>query len=331
MAVISPTEWDFFLEKHPNAHILQTKLWGEFKADFGWKPVYIQSNDSGAQILFRKLPFGFSLGYIPKGPVGPFNKELFNEVIQQCNHERAIGLYLEPDSWEKEFDPKVLLDLEFEKSKISIQPIRTIFINLEGKEEDLLERMRQKTRYNIRLAQKKGITVETSEDIELFVRLIKQTSVRDQFNVHDPGYYRAVFKKFSKVNQCKLLIAKYNNHPIAGLMLFYHGNRAWYFYGASSDEERNRMPAYLLQWEAMLFAARNGCTEYDLWGVPDHDEDFLELNFTSRDDGLWGVYRFKRGFGGKVVRSAGVFEKEIKPFLFKSYQVAINLRKGSLS
>ena len=191
--------------------------------------------------------------------------------------------------------------------------------------------MKQKTRYNIRLAQKKGITIEPSEDIEIFIWLIKQTSVRDQFNVHDPSYYRAVFKKFSAANGCKLLIAKYNNRPIAGLMLFYHGNRAWYFYGASSDEERNRMPAYLLQWEAMLFAAKNGCTEYDLWGVPDHDEDFLELHFMSRDDGLWGVYRFKRGFGGKVVRSAGVFEKEIKPLLFKSYQVAINLRKGSLS
>jgi peptidoglycan pentaglycine glycine transferase (the first glycine) len=331
MAVISAPEWDHFLEKYPNAHILQTRLWGEFKANFGWKPVYIQSGTSGSQVLFRKIPFGFSLGYIPKGPIGLNRKELLDEIVNQCNIENAIGLYLEPDCWEEEYDPKFLLNLQFDKSKVSIQPRRTILVSLEGSEENLLERMKQKTRYNIRLAQKKGVTVEPSNDIEIFIQLMKQTSLRDQFSVHDPNYYRLVFKEFSVNNKCELLIAKFSKKPVAALMIFFHGNRAWYFYGASSDEERNRMPAYLLQWEAMKHAAKRGCTEYDLWGVPDDDEAFLEENFMVRNDGLWGVYRFKRGFGGKLARSAGVFQKEIKPFLFKPYQLAINLRKGSIS
>jgi peptidoglycan pentaglycine glycine transferase (the first glycine) len=330
MAVISASEWDRFLEKYPNAHILQTRLWGEFKASFGWKPVYIQSGSSGAQVLFRKIPFGFSLGYIPKGPIGPIHKEFMDEIINQCNMEKAIGLYLEPDCWEEEFDPQFLINLQFDKSKISIQPRRTILVSLEGNEDKILERMKQKTRYNIRLSQKKGVTVEPSGDIEVFIQQMKQTSLRDQFSVHDSNYYRLVFKEFSENNKCELLIAKFNNKPIAALMVFFQGERAWYFYGASSDEERNRMPAYLLQWEAIQYAARRGCTEYDLWGIPDHDEAFLEKNFMSRDDGLWGVYRFKRGFGGKLVRSAGVFQKEIKPLLFNSYKMAINLRKGSL-
>jgi peptidoglycan pentaglycine glycine transferase (the first glycine) len=331
MAVISSMEWSHFLEKYPNTHILQTRQWGEFKAGFGWKPVCIQSGSSGAQVLFRKLPFGYSLGYVPKGPIGTFNQELMKEINDLCRAEKAIALYLEPDSWDLEFDFQSLLNQNFAKSKISIQPVRTILISLEGSEENLLGRMKQKTRYNIRLAQKKGVTVKPSKDIEIFVQLMKLTSLRDQFNVHDSNYYRAVFRKFSESNECELLISEYENRPIAGLMIFYHGKRAWYFYGASSDNERNKMPAYLLQWEAILYAKRKNCTEYDLWGVPDHDQTFLEENFTSREDGLWGVYRFKRGFGGKVVRSAGVFEKEIKPFLFKSYQAAINLRKGSLS
>ena len=136
---------------------------------------------------------------------------------------------------------------------------------------------------------------------------------------------------FHKENACELLIAKYHETPLAALMLFMRGKRAWYFYGASSDEERNRMPAYLLQWEAMRLAAKRGCTEYDLWGIPDFDEETLESTFMARDDGLWGVYRFKRGFGGKLVRSTGVFQKILNPPLFHLYQTIYKLRKGSLA
>ena len=103
-------------------------------------------------------------------------------------------------------------------------------------------------------------------------------------------------------------------------MVFYQGWRAWYFYGASSDEERNRMPAYLLQWEAMRWARLHGCREYDLWGVPDEDESVLEANFTGRSDGLWGVYRFKRGFGGKLARSVGAWRRVYNPALYRLYQ-----------
>ena len=331
MGVISSSEWDQFLDKHPHAHILQSRLWGEFKSNFGWKPVFIQSGASGAQILFRRLPFGFSIGYIPKGPIGLFRTELLDEITKQCQVEKAIVLYVEPDSWEEEFGYQCLLNSEFEESNISIQPRRTVLISLEGNEDYWLEKMKQKTRYNIRLAQKKEITVEPSSDIEVFNRLMKVTGERDQFGVHDANYYRLVYEKFSNNNSCELLIAKFHETPIAAIMVFFRGKRAWYFYGASSDEERNRMPTYLLQWEAMRLAAKRGCAEYDLWGVPDNDEALLENNFMSRDEGLWGVYRFKRGFGGKLMRSAGVFQKEINPPLFTLYQMVYKIRKSSLA
>ncbi|MCJ7519115.1 MAG: peptidoglycan bridge formation glycyltransferase FemA/FemB family protein, partial [Anaerolineaceae bacterium] len=317
MSVLSSSEWDIFLDNHPNAHILQSRIWGEFKANYGWKPVFIQSGTSGAQILFRRLPFGFSIGYIPKGPIGLFRKELLDEIISQCQIQKAIVLYVEPDSWEEEFDSQCLINSKFEASNLSIQPRRTILISLEGNENDWLEKMKQKTRYNIRLAQKKEICIEPSSDIKAFNHLMNVTGERNQFGIHDAKYYRSAYQLFSNNQSCELLIAKYNERPIAALMIFFRGKRAWYFYGASSEEERSRMPTYLLQWEAMKLAAKRGCSEYDLWGVPDLDETYLEKNFMSRDDGLWGVYRFKRGFGGKLVKSAGVFQKIINPPLFQ--------------
>ena len=104
------------------------------------------------------------------------------------------------------------------------------------------------------------------------------------------------------------------------------GERAYYFYGGSSNEERNRMPTYLLQWEAMRWAKARGATHYDLWGVPDEDEETLEANFETRDDGLWGVYRFKRGFGGKLIREPDAWDRVYSPMMYKLYQTYMSRR-----
>jgi lipid II:glycine glycyltransferase (peptidoglycan interpeptide bridge formation enzyme) len=109
-------------------------------------------------------------------------------------------------------------------------------------------------------------------------------------------------------------------------MLFILGTQAWYFYGGSSNEERNRMPTYLLQWEAMRWAKAHGATSYDLWGVPDEDEETLEGNFETRHDGLWGVYRFKRGFGGKLIREPHALDRVYSPLLYKAYQAFMSRR-----
>jgi lipid II:glycine glycyltransferase (peptidoglycan interpeptide bridge formation enzyme) len=116
---------------------------------------------------------------------------------------------------------------------------------------------------------------------------------------------------------CELLVAEAEGQPLAALIVFARGARAWYLYGASANEFRNYMPTYVLQWEAMRWARVQGCTEYDLWGVPDEDEETLEAEFTKRADGLWGVYRFKRGFGGEVRRGAGPWERVYRPVLHR--------------
>ena len=331
MSDINRSAWEKFIQSHPGAHLLQTAEWGDFKAQYGWTARYIQTPDGGAQILFRRLPLDLSIAYIPKGPVGTGWGDLLEETSRLCRQHRAIVLYVEPDLWDE--DPAVmsLLTSGFRQSELSIQPRRTISISLSGSEDDWLQRMKQKTRYNIRLAEKSGVMIEYSDDVKAFNRLIRETGERGEFGVHEPGYYQSVYDRFSARGLCKLLVAKYQDNPLAALMVFRHGRRAWYFYGASSERERQRMPAYLLQWEAMRWAAGQGCLEYDLWGVPDEPLDILENNFTNRSDGLWGVYRFKRGFGGELRRSAGVFEKILNPALYWLYWLGMKVRKGSLS
>ena len=331
MPLLDEKQWEEFLSNYPQAHVLQTPQWGRFKSLHGWYAVRIKSRNAGAQVLFRRLPLNLTIAYIPKGPVGEDWPELLDEAEKISRREKAIALYVEPDCWEEDADGLMRSIPGFSPAGMSIQPHRTITISLKGREEEWLARMKQKTRYNIRLAEKKGVVVSKSDDIEVFNRLMKETGARDEFGIHPASYYRSVYDIFHPTGACELFLAAYENQSLAAIMVFKRGNRAWYFYGASNDRERNRMPTYLLQWEAMRWAAGSGCTEYDLWGVPDAEQDILEEQFMSRSDGLWGVYRFKRGFGGDLKRSAGVFVKILRPGLYRAYLAAMKIRKSGLA
>jgi peptidoglycan pentaglycine glycine transferase (the first glycine) len=252
---------------------------------------------------------------------------MWSEVDALCRQERAIFLKVEPDMWQQpgvQFPQGELPG--FRASPHSIQPPRTILVDLHGSEEEVLGRMRQKTRYNIHLAQKKEVVVRTSAAIDQFEQLMQATGQRDGFAVHGAAYYQKAYDLFAPTDRCALLIATYEGQPLAGLMVFRRGRTAWYLYGASNEKGRNRMPTYLLQWEAMRWARERGCTEYDLWGVPDADEDVLENNFSTRSDGLWGVYRFKRGFGGVLRRTVGAWDRVYNPELYAAYRWWINRR-----
>ena len=169
-----------------------------------------------------------------------------------------------------------------------IQPARSILLDLSVDEKPILERMKQKTRYNIHLAEKKEITIVPSDDIRAFYELMIRTGDRDGFGIHSYEYYQKAYDLFSVNGHCIQLIARYAGTDLAAVMLFTKGHRCWYFYGASTDIERSRMPVYLLQWEAIRWAKQQGCTVYDLWGIPDHSEDILEEQFLSRSDGTVG-------------------------------------------
>jgi peptidoglycan pentaglycine glycine transferase (the first glycine) len=318
MNTLTLTDWENYYRLYPEAHVLQSPAWGELKTAFDWEAVRVAGDNAAAQVLFRKLPFGMSLAYIPKGPLGEGWSDLWPKIDAICRARKAVFLKVEPDYWEDESEAIQEQFSGFIPSK-PIQPWRTVLVNLEGNEEDWLRVMKQKTRYNIHLAERKEVTIRTTNDLDVFYQLMKNTGERDGFGVHSKAYYQTAFDLFSARNGCVILLAEYQRTPLGALMIFAHGGRAWYMYGASNDIERNRMPTYLLQWEAMKWSAAHGCKLYDLWGVPDCDEEELEASFESRSDGLWGVYRFKRGFGGKLARSVGAWDKVYNPPLYRFY------------
>jgi len=171
----------------------------------------------------------------------------------------------------------------------------------------------------------------TETDLPAFHALMATTAARDRFGVHSPAYYEAACRLFVPRGWARLLLAKVEEEPVAALMAFALPPRAWYFYGSSGNVHREKMPTYLLQWEAMRWAKSLGCTTYDLWGVPDEDEATLETEFTQRRDGLWGVYRFKRGFGGDLVRSVGTWDRVYATARYRLYRWMMDVRNWILA
>jgi peptidoglycan pentaglycine glycine transferase (the first glycine) len=331
--------WDAFVAAHPDGHILQTSDWGRLKSMFGWSSqivaVKVANGDivAGAQVLYRPLPLRLgTMAYIPAGPLfcagdadpaHPATLALWRGIDESARNRRAVFLKVEPCDW---YRPRPDLPAQLQHAGLrlslqTVQPPRTIVIDLSGGEEAVLKGMNQSTRYKSKLGPKKEVSVRegTHADVASFNALIGVTGQRDQFGVHAPAYYRVAFDLFAPGERCALLLASYAGNDLAGLMVFRCGQNAYYFYGASSNEERNRMPTYIAQWAAIQWAIRHGAACYDLWGIPDAEPEALEAQFEQRHDGLWGVYGFKRGFGGRIVRSIGAWDRVYNPLLYAGY------------
>jgi peptidoglycan pentaglycine glycine transferase (the first glycine) len=336
--VCSTQDWDWFVRKNPHGHILQTTAWGQLKSAFGWKAETVCTGEQGALVLFRQLPLGLSLAYVPRGPLADWNRaadlgKLVDVLDRLCRARNAICLKLEPDLPENPAFIGSLATLGFQPSPQTIQPRRTLVLNLNGQENEILGRMKPKTRYNIGLATKKEVTVHAAQslaEVTAFTDLMRETGHRDNFGIHAPEYYQQAYERFQPTGQCQLFLANYHGQLLAGVMVFALGKRAWYFYGASSNAERNRMAPYLAQWEAIRWAKSRGALVYDLWGIPDENADFLESDFEQRHDGLWGVYRFKRGWGGQVVRTVGAWDRVYSPIGYQLYLTYLKLRGATL-
>lgn len=303
------------------------------------------------QVLRNGFAARLSVLYSPKGPLldwtnEPLRSHVLNDLQSFAKKQGAIFLKMDPDvvlgtgipsSQEDviDFHGRAILSLlkrkGWEYASDQIQFKNTVLIDLSSTEDEMLARMKQKTRYNIRLAEKKGVTlrVGTQADLSMLYKMYAETSVRDGFVIRDEGYYQTVWKRFMAENPSQMsnsprtthhlpfaeaLIAEVNSEPVAAIFLFYFAGRAYYVYGMSRDMHREKMPAYLLQWEAMKRAKAKGCTIYDLWGAP---EVFDET------DSMWGVYRFKEGLGGKVVRTLGAWDFAPSPLWYKLYSEII--------
>lgn len=329
----SPAQWDAFVLAQPNAHLLQLSAWGDLKRAYGWEAVRVAMTENaeqivgGAQILFRRLPF--RLGTIAYLPMGPYPTQDTPPQLWYTLHATSRDHHARFFKWEPGHldSPPDFTGLGFVESLQTIQPPRTILIDISGDTDSILARMNQGTRRKIRQSLKNGVTYYegTRADIAKYTRMMQATGTRNAFGVHTPDYYETAHALFTP-DHAALFMAEHDGDVLAGIMVFAVGDTAWYLYGASSDVKRNLMASYGVQWQAILWAKARGCHFYDLWGIPDEDEATLEAQFQQRDDGLWGVYGFKRGWGGTVVRSPGAWDKVYSPLVYKAYQMALRLR-----
>jgi peptidoglycan pentaglycine glycine transferase (the first glycine) len=311
-----------------NGSFLQTTAWNDVKSKWGWisHRVGIESNGrliAGAQLLFRALPLGFSIAYIPRGPLmvsdnPAVTDSLYQAIHQLCRRKRAVLLTIEPD-WQLP-SPNIaeLAIAKFRPAPATIQPSATIMVDLRPSEDEILAQMHQKWRYNIRLAGRKDINVRvgTEADIPTFHALTQVTGERDAFAVRPADYYADVYRAFG--SQARLYVAEFEGKALGAIMVVTVGNTATYLYGASSNEERQRMPNHALQWAAMQQAKADGCDWYDFWGIPAEVPDDGEVEELGTG-GLWGVFRFKHGFGGKVVKYPGAFDYVYNPLGYWVY------------
>ena len=319
-------QWDQFVNEHPCGHLLQSWGWGELKASMGWHPLRLALWDTErqhmvaiAQVLCRSVThvplWAGHLAYIPKGPVLDWSQPLlcealFRQLDTELRRQGALALRMEPRAASSESITKQLAALQFQPAP-AIQPVRTILLDLTCDEETLLARMKEKWRYNVRLAERKGVRVrvaQTMEDVQSWYSLLQTTSKRDRFAIHTLDYYQQVWRCFVPRGQVRLLLAEYNGQLLAGIFIGLMAKQAIYLYGASSNEQRHLMPNYLLQWEAIRWAKQEGAVEYDFWGIPETDDEH---------EAMAGVYRFKSGWGGEVVRFGGGFERTYRPLAMR--------------
>jgi lipid II:glycine glycyltransferase (peptidoglycan interpeptide bridge formation enzyme) len=360
------TQWNSLISQLPEPHILQSWEWGYVKSKFGWSPIYKlwgdeRRPDAAALVLERKISIGFfglniKIHYVPKGPLlrDWGDQDLVEMVLKDLERlakkRGAIFIKIDPDvilgrgipnTEGATVDPlgeriiNYLIETGWDFSEDQIQYRNSVLIDLKPNEDEILARMKQKTRYNVRLARRRGVTIceGSRDDFDLFYKMYAETSIRDGFAIRDADYYHTLWSTFLESGEdgpntgvrpyCKLLTAEVESEAVAGVVVFIFARKAYYLHGMSRPIHRDKMPNYLLQWEAILKGKEFGCSVYDLWGAPEH------FNET---DSMWGVYRFKEGLGGTVIRTIGAYDLPVRPIFYKLYTIVLpkilNLIRG---
>lgn len=284
--------------------------------------------------LIRKLRLPIKVLYLPKGPGLNWDDidlraRVLDDLQVFAKQQGATFIKIDPDvslgsgipdqvGFTERSDGHALVSTMKARgwlfSPEQIQFRNTVILDLNLTETELLERMKQKTRYNINLSRRKGVAIRagTETDLGMLYRMYAETSVRDRFIIREEDYYVHLWRAFMQSSSptAHPWVAEVEGEPVAGIVIFRFGERAWFLHGMSSSTHREKMPNYLLQWEAMRHLKATGGRFYDLWGAPD---EFKE------DDPLWGVYRFKEGLGGNVIRTIGAWDWPVRPRLYRLY------------
>jgi peptidoglycan pentaglycine glycine transferase (the first glycine) len=331
ISVASPSdaEWNDSLATLPKAHVLQSWEWGDFKSQYGWQPtrrLWMDGEKARAatSILTRQAARGLaSVTYVPKGPAldyadEPLVARVLADLEGAARRARSLFVKIDPDieinTAEGAAATSILRRRGWHPSSEEIQFRNTVCIDLTRSDDEMLAAMKPKCRYNIRLASRKGVVVRLGShaDLGLLYHMYSETAARDGFVIRPESYYEDAWGGFVQAGLAQPLIAEVEGEPVAMVIVYCFAQRAWYMYGASRTIHRDKMPNHLLQWAAMQWAKEQGCTIYDMWGAP---------NQMVESDPLWGVYRFKQGFGGELVEHIGAWDFPVSRLGYWVYTV----------
>jgi lipid II:glycine glycyltransferase (peptidoglycan interpeptide bridge formation enzyme) len=324
--------WDSFIKTNAaDGGLLQSWQWGDFQKSLDNRAFRLGViNGQGqlqaaALVVEHELPFEYNYLYCPRGPVINVLKiedlnSLFAEIKKIAKEEKSFLIRV--DSPWLVGNEKRLTEAGFRKGEYEVQPKCSLMIDLAKSEEEILAGMKQKTRYNIGLASRKGVKIRISSevsDIESFWQLIKQTSGRDGFHPHPKEHYKKMFEILSKDGTVKLFLAEYDNKIIAANMLSFFGKVCTYLHGASANMYREVMAPHLLQWQAIIEAKKLGFESYDFGGI--NGQTFYDQKWE-------GITRFKTGFGAEVKprEYVGSFDLILNPVVFSIYKFVKQIR-----
>ena len=308
---VAQAAWTEALSTLPSPHFLQTWEWGALKAQYGWRVQRFHYERNGqvvaaTTLLTRRLaPLPWTIAYVPKGPLLDYtDTALFETILKHvaavARRTRAVYVKADPDfSAADRQAQRIYRRLGWRASSEQIQFPHTALLDLKPGSEALLASMKQKTRYNIRLAARRGVEIESTTDWGTLFTLYAETARRDGFAIREAGYYLALWSAYQDSGLGKAFVARVAGEAVAGLYLMHNGDTGWFFTGASSQRQREKMPNYLLQWHVIQWLSERGYQRYDLWGAPDEADE---------SDPLWGVYRFKQGFGARYMRRLGAYD-----------------------
>lgn len=334
----SVKEMESFVRSHDKGHFMQMPYWADVKTFWNWRGVSIYRQGrmvASMGILIRSLPLGFTLFYVPRGPVcDRDDPDIWNELMtalkQTAKNHHALLLYTDPDELYTNNDFRMVMEkLGFKETSDdgfgNIQPQYVFRLDLTSRgEEDVLKAFSAKTRYNIGLSQRKGVTIREYSGadpipgfiLKNFYSLMETTGQRDHFYIRGSHYFQGLLNALQ--DDSRIFIAYLHGKPIAGAIEVFCGKKAWYLYGASANEHRNAMPNYLLQWTMIKRALERGCEMYDFRGVPGNPTE---------DDPLYGLYRFKKGFSGTYTKFTGLFTYKFRPICSTLFQIAMRIHQ----
>lgn len=324
--------WDAYVQALAPAHVLQSWRWGVFKSRWGWSAerwALEEGGDVRAAVQLLRRPLG-RLGcvlYAPKGPLAA-DTSAYQAALALLERRacRLRALWVKADgdpnreSLTLDAQRRLLRARGWRFSPVQVQFRNTALSEVQQGDEALLAQMKPKWRYNIRLAERRGVRIRvvhpiSDADAHLLYMMYAETAQRDGFAIRPEAYYADAWRTMAAT----ALIAEHDGEALAGAVLFRFGARAWYFYGMSRSQGREHMPNHLIQWRALQWAREQGCAVYDWWGAPEREDD--------PDDPLSGVWRFKQGFGARLTEGIGAWDYTPYPALYALYAALIRRQR----